>query len=56
MADLTSHAKGFAFLTTVAATNVLGSASGVIHGWWDLAWVLWWISLGLWAVLRLRAR
>ena len=28
-ADITSHAKGFAFLTTVAATNVLGSASGV---------------------------
>jgi hypothetical protein len=25
--DLTNHAKGFAFLTTVAATNVLGSAS-----------------------------
>jgi tellurite resistance protein TehA-like permease len=32
-ADITSHAKGFAFLTTVAATNVLGSASAVIHGW-----------------------
>ncbi len=27
-ADLTSHAKGFAFLTIVAGTNVLGSASG----------------------------
>ncbi|MET0912248.1 MAG: tellurite resistance/C4-dicarboxylate transporter family protein [Acidimicrobiales bacterium] len=51
VADLTSHAKGFAFLTTVAATNVLGSASAIVHGWWDLAWVLWWISLGLWAVL-----
>lgn len=44
-ADATNHAKGFAFLTTVAATNVLGSASGIIHGWWDLAWVLWWASL-----------
>ena len=51
MGDLTSHAKGFAFLTTVAATNVLGSASGVIHGWWDLAWVAWWISIGLWVIL-----
>lgn len=51
VADLTSHAKGFAFLTTVAATNVLGSASALIHGWWSLAWVLWWISLGLWAIL-----
>ena len=48
-ADITSHAKGFAFLTTVAATNVLGSASGVIHGWWTLAWGLWWLSLALWA-------
>jgi len=48
-ADITSHAKGFAFLTTVAASNVLGSASGVIHGWWGAAWVLWWIGLALWA-------
>lgn len=47
-ADITSHAKGFAFLTTVAATNVLGSASGVIHGWWTLSWALWWLSLALW--------
>lgn len=50
-ADLTSHAKGFAFLTMVAGTNVLGSASLVIHGWSDLAWVLWWVSLALWAAL-----
>jgi tellurite resistance protein TehA-like permease len=48
-ADVTNHAKGFAFLTTVAGTNVLGSASVVIHGWYDLAWVLWWLSLALWA-------
>ena len=27
-ADITSHAKGFAFLTTVAATNVLGQRLG----------------------------
>jgi tellurite resistance protein TehA-like permease len=51
VADLTSHAKGFAFLTAVAATNVLGSASVVVHGWWDLAWVLWWVGVGLWLVL-----
>jgi tellurite resistance protein TehA-like permease len=51
VADLTSHAKGFAFLTTVAATNVLGGASAVVHGWWGLAWGLWWASLVLWAVL-----
>jgi tellurite resistance protein TehA-like permease len=48
-ADVTNHAKGFAFLTTVAGTNVLGAASVVIHGWYDLAWVLWWLSLALWA-------
>ena len=47
-ADVTNHAKGFAFLTTVAATNVLASATIVIHGWWELAWVLWWVSLALW--------
>ena len=50
-ADLTSHAKGFAFLTIVAATNVVGSAAAIIHGWWGLAWVLWYASLPLWAVL-----
>jgi tellurite resistance protein TehA-like permease len=49
-ADITSHAKGFAFLTTVAATNVLGSASAIIHGWWTLAWGLWWFSLVLWGL------
>jgi len=48
VADVTNHAKGFAFLTTVAATNVLASASIVVHGWWDLAWGLWWASLVLW--------
>lgn len=51
VADLTSHAKGFAFLTIVAATNVLGSASAVIYGWWTLAEVLWWCSLPLYAIL-----
>ena len=51
VADLASHAKGFAFLTIVAATNVLGSASALIHGWWGLAAALWWCSLPLWALL-----
>lgn len=49
-ADVVQHAKGFAFLTTVAGTNVLAAASGVIHGWWSLTWVLWYLSLGLWVV------
>ncbi|MGH9133160.1 MAG: C4-dicarboxylate ABC transporter, partial [Ilumatobacteraceae bacterium] len=50
-ADLTSHSKGFAFLTTVAGTNVLGSAAGVIHGWWTVAWIMWTVGLVLWVVL-----
>jgi tellurite resistance protein TehA-like permease len=50
-ADITSHAKGFAFLTVVAGTNVLGSASALVHGWWGLATVLWWVGVGAWAVL-----
>ena len=55
VADLTSHAKGFAFLTAVAATNVLAAASVIVHGWWDLAWVLWWVGLVLWVVLAYSA-
>ncbi len=51
VADLTSHAKGFAFLTIVAGTNVLASASAIIHGWWTLAEILWWCSLPLYVVL-----
>jgi tellurite resistance protein TehA-like permease len=51
VADVTSHTKGFAFLTIVAATNVLGSASVVVHGWTGLAWGLWWAGLALWALL-----
>lgn len=47
--DLFSHEKGFAFLTIIAGTNVLGSATAVVHGWWAAAAVLWWISVVLWA-------
>ena len=49
--DLTSHQKGFAFLTAVAGTNVLGSASVVVFSWWWLGWTLWALGLALWAVL-----
>ena len=48
-ADVIAHAKGFAFLTTVAGTNVLGAASVTIHGWYALGWALWSLSLALWA-------
>jgi tellurite resistance protein TehA-like permease len=51
LADLTSHARGFAFLTAVAATNVLGAAAGVVQGWWGLAWVLWYIGIAVWPIL-----
>jgi tellurite resistance protein TehA-like permease len=50
VADVTAHAKGFAFLTVVAATNVLAAASIVVYGWWDLGWVLWWTGNVLWVV------
>jgi tellurite resistance protein TehA-like permease len=49
--DLTSHAKGFAFLTVIAATNVLGGASATVHGWWDLTRAFWWISIVCWTVI-----
>jgi len=55
VADLTSHAKGFAFLTIVAGTNVLAGASATVHGWWTLAEVLWWCSLPLYVVLAYTA-
>lgn len=50
LSDTTHHAKGFAFLTTVAGTNVLGAASAYLFGWWGMAWAMWWLSLPLWAV------
>ncbi len=46
--DLFSHQKGFAFLTIIAGTNVLGSATGLLYGWWDAAEVLWWVGVVLW--------
>lgn len=51
LADLTSHARGFAFLTAVAATDVLGAVSGVVQDWWGLAWVLWFIGIAAWPIL-----
>jgi tellurite resistance protein TehA-like permease len=51
VADITAHAKGFAFLTIVAGTNVLGAASIVVHGWTGLAWALWWVAIVLWPCL-----
>ncbi|MEO5724090.1 MAG: tellurite resistance/C4-dicarboxylate transporter family protein [Ilumatobacteraceae bacterium] len=47
-ADVVSHSKGFAFLTIVAAINVMAAASIVIYSWWTLAWVLWFAGIVLW--------
>lgn len=49
--DLLAHAKGFAFLTVVAAGNVLASGALVLYGWRALAWALWGVSVALWAPL-----
>ena len=51
VADLTSHTKGFAFLTVVAGTNILGSASASIHQWWGFAGASWWAGVALWVVI-----
>lgn len=51
VADLTSHAKGPAFLTIVAGTNVLGSAAVVVQGWWWMGWALWGVGIVLWLLL-----
>lgn len=46
--DLFSHQKGFAFLTIIAGTNVLGAATGLIFDQWTAAEVLWWVGLVIW--------
>jgi tellurite resistance protein TehA-like permease len=51
VADLTSHQKGFTFLTAVAGSEVLGGASIILYSWWTVGWVLWFVGLALWAVL-----
>lgn len=48
--DLGDHSRSFAFLTQVAATNVLGAAAALVMGWWVAAEVLWIASLPLWVL------
>ncbi len=50
LADLRDHATSFAFLTQVAATNVLGAAAGVVDDLWTVTEVLWLLSLPMWAI------
>jgi tellurite resistance protein TehA-like permease len=49
--DLTSHERGFAFLTVVAATNVLAEGTGIVHARWGVTEVLAVASVPLWCAL-----
>ena len=49
--DLTHHARGVTFLTKVAATCVLGTQFAVLTPFMSVAIGLWFVGLGLWAVL-----
>jgi tellurite resistance protein TehA-like permease len=51
MGDLTSHARGPAFLTVVGGTNVLGADLLIIPGWRGAALVLWGLGIVLWLAL-----
>src|SRR4051812_36721646 len=50
-ADLTSHARGVGFFTTVAATCVLGTQCLVVGGLPRAALILWVLGIVLWAAL-----
>ena len=50
-ADFRHHGRAVGFFTTVAATSVLGSQVLLIAGAWHAAAALWYIAIGLWAVL-----
>lgn len=50
-ADLFHHGRCVGFFTTVAATCVLGSQALVVAALADVARVLWFIAIGLWALL-----
>jgi tellurite resistance protein TehA-like permease len=51
VSDLTHHATGFAFLTAVAALDVVGSGAALIHGWWTVAWGCWIAAMVCWVAL-----
>lgn len=50
-ADLADHNRGVGFLTTVAATCILGNQCVVIGGWPSAALALWVLGIALWAGL-----
>jgi tellurite resistance protein TehA-like permease len=49
--DLASHTRGPGFLTTVAATSVLGTEFVVLTPWVAVGTVLWVLAIALWLVL-----
>jgi len=51
LADLTSHRKGAAFLTIVAATEVLGGQFALLTTRIAVAVALWWVGVALWTFL-----
>ncbi|WP_394844437.1 tellurite resistance/C4-dicarboxylate transporter family protein [Pendulispora brunnea] len=51
LADLLHHGRSVGFFTTVAATCVFGSQCFVIAGAWTVAAILWFLGIGLWAIL-----
>jgi tellurite resistance protein TehA-like permease len=51
IADLLHHGRSVGFFTTVAATCVLGSQLLVVADQFQAAVVLWFVGIGLWAVL-----
>ncbi len=51
LADLVSHKKGAAFLTVVAATNVLATQLGLLTASTSLTYAMWMLGIVLWVVL-----
>jgi tellurite resistance protein TehA-like permease len=51
LSDLTHHARGATFLTTAAATGVLGSQFALLSPWMGVAECLWFLGVGLTVVL-----
>lgn len=49
--DLTSHARGFSYLTVVAGTGVLADGFGLLYGRWGVTAALGLVGLVLWLVL-----
>ncbi|MCA9426702.1 MAG: tellurite resistance/C4-dicarboxylate transporter family protein [Candidatus Omnitrophica bacterium] len=50
-ADMSDHARGVGFFTTIAGTCVLGSQCVVLFQAYTVAFVLWFLGLLLWVIL-----